>query len=141
MGAILANILGNADVVKTALNAIDNWHTSTSEETAAKASAKVKLLQAYAPFKIAQRVLAISFTAVYLISFIATVVMTQANIGNPAALHNVMSNYRIGTIELLIMGFYFGGGAIGGMIESNHAGKADREAIKQSNNQEKVINR
>ena len=55
---ILATILGSSGVVEKGMELIDKMHTSTEEEIAAKAKAKTDLLQAYAPFKIAQRYLA-----------------------------------------------------------------------------------
>ena len=61
MIGILAKILGSGDVVKQGIDLIDSMHTSTEEEVAVKSKAKTDLLQAYAPFKIAQRMLAFMF--------------------------------------------------------------------------------
>ena len=66
---ILSKILGAGDVIKEGFQLIDDLHTSEEEELAARAKAKTDLLQAYAPFKIAQRYLALMFGATFLFSF------------------------------------------------------------------------
>ena len=50
---ILSTIFGSGDVIKKGMDLIDDMHTSTEEEIAATADAKVKRLNAYAPFKVA----------------------------------------------------------------------------------------
>ena len=65
---ILGKIFGAEEVIKSGLDLIDDMHTSDEEEIAAKAKAKVDLLNAYAPFKLAQRYLAFMFTFMFLLS-------------------------------------------------------------------------
>lgn len=66
MFGILGKIFGSDKVIESGINLIDSLHTSTEEEVAAKAKAKTDLLNAYAPFKLAQRYLALMFTAMFL---------------------------------------------------------------------------
>ena len=63
---LLMKMFGSGDVVKQGLSLIDDIHTSTEEEVAIKSKAKTDLLAAYAPFKLAQRYLALMFTAMFL---------------------------------------------------------------------------
>ena len=62
MFALLGKIFGSEKVIQSGIELIDSLHTSTTEEIAAKTKAKTDLLTAYAPFKLAQRVIAFSFT-------------------------------------------------------------------------------
>jgi len=107
---LLMKMFGSGDVVKKGLDLIDNIHTSTEEEVAVKSKAKTELLQAYAPFKLAQRYLALMFTFTFLICFAITMGMTLAGKGDTEAVKDVLSEFWIGEIMLLIVGFYFGGG-------------------------------
>lgn len=109
-----ATLMGSGQVIEKGLDLIDDMHTSTEEEIVAKTKAKTDLLAAYAPFKLAQRGIAFAFTGVFLVCFVAVVVMTQAGIGNALELRAVISEFWIGEIMMLIVGFYFGGGAFEG---------------------------
>ena len=62
---ILGKLFGSDKIIKAGIDLIDDMHTSTEEEITAKTNAKVSLLQAYAPFKIAQRYIALIFTAIF----------------------------------------------------------------------------
>jgi len=111
MMGILANILGTGDVVKAGLDLIDDMHTSTEEETQAKAKAKVDTLQAYAPFKVAQRYIALLFTFTFLLCFVLVLGKTLfGDVSNLADIRAVIAEFWIGEIMLLITTFYFGGG-------------------------------
>jgi len=112
MFKILSKILGSGDVIKQGLDLIDNMHTSTEEEIVAKTQSKVDLLSAYAPFKIAQRYLALMFSTTFLSTFAITLGMTLAGQGNIEGVKVVLGDFYIGEIMLAIIFFYFGGGAI-----------------------------
>jgi len=112
MFAVLAKILGSGDVIKQGLNLIDDMHTSTDEEIAAKSKAKIDLMGAYAPFKIAQRYLALMFGATFLGSYVLVLSMTISGYGDPDAVTKVMERFSINYAMLIILGFYFGGGVI-----------------------------
>jgi len=112
MFAVLAKILGSGDVIKQGLNLIDDMHTSTDEEIAAKSKAKIDLMGAYAPFKIAQRYLALMFGATFLGSYVLVLGMTISGYGDADAVTKVMEQFSINYAMLIILGFYFGGGVI-----------------------------
>ena len=112
MFGTLSKILGSGDVIKKGLDLIDDMHTSTEEEIVAKTKSKVDLLSAYAPFKVAQRYLALLFSVTFLSCFILTLGMTLFGKGDVEAVKFVLSDFYIGEIMLAIIFFYFGGGAI-----------------------------
>jgi hypothetical protein len=113
MIGILAKILGSGDVVKKGLDLIDDMHTSTEEEIAAKSKAKIDLLSAYAPFKVAQRWLALMFTVMFIFIMLNGVlgalygIIDMNNVNEAKKFANEM---WLGEIMLAIIGFYFGGG-------------------------------
>ena len=108
---ILSKIFGAGDVIQKGFELIDNLHTSDQELIEAKSKAKTDLLTAYAPFKIAQRYLALLFAVAFLSSFILVLVMTLADIGKIDSVKIVLSEFYIGEIMFTIILFYFGGGA------------------------------
>ena len=112
MFAVLAKILGSGDVIKQGLNLIDDMHTSTEEEVAAKSKARIDLMNAYAPFKIAQRYLALMFGGTFLASYVLVLGMTISGQGDAEAVTQVMDQFSINYAMLIILGFYFGGGVV-----------------------------
>lgn len=110
MIGILAKILGSGDVVKQGMSLIDEMHTSTEEEVAVKSKAKTDLLAAYAPFKLAQRYLALMFAFTFLLCFAITLGMTLSGRGDIEGVKAILGDFWIGEIMLIIVGFYFGGG-------------------------------
>lgn len=117
MLGILAKIFGSGDVISKGIDLIDNMHTSTEEEIVAKTKAKTDLLSAYAPFKIAQRYLAVMFAVTFLSTFVLVLGMTLAGQGDVKAVKEVLGDFYIGEIMLTIVLFYFGGGAFEGVTE------------------------
>jgi hypothetical protein len=118
---ILASILGAGDVITKGMELIDNMHTSTEEEILAKTQAKVNLMNAYAPFKLAQRVLAILFTTVFLLVFLLVMGMTLAGKGEIDDVMQVVNQFWIGEIVMAIVTFYFGGGFMEGVLSKRTA--------------------
>jgi len=114
---ILGKILGSDKVIEKGLGLIDSMHTSTEEEIKAKTDQKVQLLQSYAPFKLAQRYLALMFGITFLGSYILVLVMTLTGKGDPDAVTKVMDQFTINYAMLVILGFYFGSGAVEGFLE------------------------
>jgi len=110
MFGILAKILGSGDVIKQGLDLIDDMHTSEAEEIEIKNKAKVDLLSAYAPFKVAQRYLALMFGLTYLLCFVIVLIMTLLGYGDIQGIKFILSDFYIGEIMLAIIAFYFGGG-------------------------------
>lgn len=113
MLGIIAKILGSGDVVKQGLNLIDEMHTSTEEEVAVKSKAKTELLAAYAPFKLAQRYIALMFTAMFLFIMANGVVGALYGVidmANVEAAKDFAASMWLGEITATIVAFYFGGG-------------------------------
>lgn len=117
MFAVLSKILGSGDVIKQGMQLIDEMHTSTEEEIAAKSKAKQELLTAYAPYKLAQRYLAMMFGITFLGSYVLVLAMTVSGYGDPDAVTKVMDQFSINYAMLIILGFYFSGGVIEGVME------------------------
>jgi len=115
---VLAKIFGSGEVVKAGIDLIDSLHTSTEEEIHAKSKAKIDLLEAYAPFKIAQRYLAVMFTVTFLTCFVLVLTMTLLGEGDIEAVKQVLGDFYIGEIMLTIVFFYFGGGAFEGVLRN-----------------------
>jgi hypothetical protein len=115
MLGILGKILGSDTVISKGLDLIDSMHTSTEEEIAAKTKAKTDLLGAYAPFKLAQRYLALMFTAMFI--FIMANGILGALYGivpleNVEEAKKFANEMWLGEIMLTIIGFYYSGGVI-----------------------------
>jgi len=117
MLGVIGKMLGSGDVIKKGLDLIDDMHTSTEEEIAAKSKAKIDLMNAYAPFKIAQRYLALMFGLTFLLTYALVLTMTIIGQGDPDAVTKVMDQFSINYAMLIILGFYFGGGAVEGFME------------------------
>lgn len=106
---ILKTIFGSGDVITKGLDLIDSIHTSDTEMLEAKTKAKTDLMTAYAPFKIAQRYLALMFGLTYITTYVLVIVMVF--LGQPVAhVTDVLSEFQIDWIMLSIVMFYFGGG-------------------------------
>lgn len=117
MWGVLAKIFGSGEVIQSGLKLIDDMHTSTEEEIVAKTKAKTDLLTSYAPFKIAQRYLAVMFAICFLGTFMLVMGMTLYGQGDTEAVKAVLGDFYIGEIMLTIVMFYFGGGAFEGVAE------------------------
>lgn len=115
---ILSTIFGSGDVIKEGFKLIDSFHTSETELIEAKTKSKTDMLKAYAPFKLAQRYLALMFAVTFLLSFILVLGLTLAGIGDIVAVRQVLSEFYIGEIMFTIIGFYFGGGFFEGIMGS-----------------------
>ena len=121
MLGILAKIFGSGEVVKEGLKLIDDIHTSTEEEIASKTQQRVQIMKAYAPFKIAQRFLALMFGCTFLASYVLVLGMTvSADYGDTDAVTAVMDQFSINYAMLIILGFYFGGGVIDSVKAKNN---------------------
>lgn len=116
---ILATIFGTGKVVEKGIELIDSLHTSDTEMIEAKTAAKVNLMKAYAPFKVAQRYLALLFSVTFIASYIMILYFTIADhVLDIDDIKAVLSEFYIGEIMMTIIFFYFGGGAAEGFINS-----------------------
>jgi len=110
MIGIVSKILGSDKIISKGLDLIDSMHTSDEELIAIQNKSRIDMLNAYAPFKVAQRFLALMFSGTFLLSFFLVLIMTLMGIGDTSQVRDVVSEFYIGEILLLIVGFYFGGG-------------------------------
>ena len=69
----------------------------------------------YAPFKVAQRYLALIFGFTFVASYLMVLVLFFLNKGI-TAIQDPITAFKIDWIMLTIVGFYFGGGAFEGVI-------------------------
>lgn len=113
---ILSKIFGSGEVISKGLDLIDSFHTSEVESIEAKTKAKTELLTAYAPFKLAQRYLALMFTFTFLASFLGVLIASLTGYADVDIIREVLSEFYIGEIMLSIILFYFGGGAFEGVV-------------------------
>ena len=116
MLGILTAILGNASVVKKGMELLDDVVTSDVEIERAKAQSKIDIMKSYAPFKVAQRYLALMFTATFLASFFLVLVLTLMGKANIPEIKQVVDDFYIGEAMLTILAFYFGGGMLEGVV-------------------------
>ena len=119
---ILSNIFGTGEVIKKGLELIDEAWTSDEEKAdnevkiiEAKTNAKANLLNAYAPFKLAQRYLALMFSTVFLFIMMNGVLGALYGWVDMNAVQEAKrfaNEMWLGEIMLTIIGFYFGGGLV-----------------------------
>ena len=119
---ILGSIFGTGEVVKKGLELIDEAWTSDEEKAdnqakiiEAKTNAKATLLNAYAPFKLAQRYLALMFSSVFLFIMINGILGALYGWVDMEAVNEAKkfaNEMWLGEIMITIVGFYFGGGII-----------------------------
>ena len=115
MLAVLGKILGSDKVISQGLKLIDDMHTSTEEQIKAKTEQHVQMLEAYQPFKLTQRFLALMFTAMFLFIMANGVVGALYGViemDNVEAAKDFASSMWLGEITLAIVTFYFGGGLV-----------------------------
>jgi hypothetical protein len=115
MLAVLGKILGSDKVITQGMKLIDDLVVTSEEEIAAKSKAKIDLMAAYQPFKLAQRYLALMFTAMFLFIMANGVVGALYGVidmNNVEAAKDFASSMWLGEIMLAIVGFYFGGGVV-----------------------------
>ena len=121
MLGLLGKIFGSEKVISKSIDLIDSFHTSTEEQIEAATKSKVALLEAYAPFKLAQRVIAFSFTIVYLSCFGLVLGYTLFDqMADAEKVKQVLEDFQIGYAMLIILAFYFGGGAAEGILQNRN---------------------
>jgi len=118
---VLSQIFGGGEVISEGFKLIDSMHTSEVESIEAKTKAKTDIMASYAPFKVAQRYLALMFGLTFIAAFLLVLVLTLAGIGDIAAVKGVINEFYIGEIMLTIIGFYFAGGFGEGLLNARKA--------------------
>ena len=114
MIGVLKKILGSGDTVSKGMDLIDDLWETDAEKRESKTQAKIQLMNAYAPFKIAQRYIALLFTGVFLACFVICLGFVLPGHGNTEDIIMVMDQFNIQWAMMTILLFYFGGG----MVES-----------------------
>jgi hypothetical protein len=112
---LLGKIFGSENVIKAGISGIDKAFYSNEE----KADYHLKFLDAYEPFKLAQRLLALFVTSVYLLVFVvAAGLMIWGGIAENELYINTSSdlmklnNETLGWPVITILAFYFAGGTV-----------------------------
>jgi len=115
-----SKLFGSDKIIDAGISGIDAM-IFTDEE---KSSAKMKFLKLYEPFKLAQRYLAMTFCPAYVFMWVVTGLLEVANIFivaftdkslDIAVMYKLLSG-DFAMMVLLILGFYFGGGAVEGIV-------------------------
>lgn len=107
--SVLASILGSGKVIEKGLDLIDDAWTTEEEARDSKLNAKERLLKSYAPFKVAQRYLAVLFAVNFLASFWVAVLLWAFD-KDMKGFIDIMEVFNVGWIMTTIVLFYFGGG-------------------------------
>tara|TARA_R110002012_G_scaffold198074_2_gene366791 strand:+ start:5030 stop:5407 length:378 start_codon:yes stop_codon:yes gene_type:complete len=115
------SLFGSNKIIDAGINGIDQM-VFTDEE---KSLAKMKFLKLYEPFKLAQRYIAMTFCPAYIFMWIITGMLEAANIfivafSNRSLNTDVMYKLLSGDISvmvIIILSFYFGGGAVEGVVK------------------------
>jgi hypothetical protein len=115
-----SKLFGSTKIIDAGINGIDAMIFTDQE----KSSAKMKFLKLYEPFKLAQRYLAMTFCPAYVFMWVVTGLLEVANIFivafttkslETAVMYKLLSG-DFAMMVLLILGFYFGGGAVEGIV-------------------------
>lgn len=117
-----SGILGGNAIIEKGLDLIDKKFPSDAQMIEASTNAKTALLSSYAPFKVAQRYLAIMFGVTFIFSYLLVLVMVL-NGSSIGEITGIIQAFKIDWIMLTIIGFYFGGGAFEGILNAKKAVK------------------
>tara|TARA_R110001632_G_scaffold3822_1_gene16755 strand:+ start:320 stop:682 length:363 start_codon:yes stop_codon:yes gene_type:complete len=113
---ILSSLFGSDSVIDAGINGIDAL-VFTDEE---KSTAKMKFLKLYEPYKIAQRWLMLFVCVPYVSLWSLTGVIYLIDIFTPRELDTsrmmLFLNGDVGSSFIIIVAFYFGGGAVEGIF-------------------------
>jgi hypothetical protein len=130
---IWTSLFGNENVIKKAADGIYNGVDAAFYTNEEKASGFLNLLKGYEPFKIAQRLLMLVVTIPYVLIWVlcALLIMssgfvasdTGAELIEAAKVTGAMNNDTLGIPVSLVVAFYFGGGALEGVVGRMRAKK------------------
>lgn len=108
--SIWGKLFGKDSVIEAGISAGDKLFFTPEE----KADYKLMFLKAYEPFKLAQRLIAMTVVPPYVLAWFITFGI-RATGRDIAQLLELLSG-DMGTIVAIIVTFYFGGGAIEGIV-------------------------
>jgi len=120
-------LFGSENVIKRAADGIYNGVDKAIYTNEEKAQGFLDLLKAYEPFKIAQRLLALVVSIPYVVVWLMSAAMLVAagfvdpaygkQIEESARVLGELNNDTLGMPVALVLGFYFGGGAVEGVVD------------------------
>ena len=113
--SLFGKLLGTGDVIEKGLDLIDKKFPSDIDVLEAKTKAKVDLMESYQGFKVAQRYLAILFSTSFILCFFLVLGRALFGFDNDVVLQTV-DQFSIDVITMIIVSFYFAGGAVEGVI-------------------------
>lgn len=105
---IFSRIFGSNEVLKAGRDTIDAVFYTDEE----KAEQHAKFLELYKPFKLAQRVIAFTIVAPYMLAWLITFGCSFKFTKKELALPLELLSGDVGTAVLVIVGFYFAGGTL-----------------------------
>lgn len=125
--SLWGTLFGSENVIKRAADGIYNGVDKAIYTDQEKASGFLNLLKAYEPFKIAQRLLALVISIPYVVVWLMSAAMLVAagfvdpaygkQIEEAARVLGELNNDTLGMPVALVLGFYFGGGAVEGVVD------------------------
>jgi len=120
-------IFGSQSVIKQAADGIYNGVDKAIYTDQEKAQGFLDLLKAYEPFKLAQRLLALVVSIPYVLVWLLSAgMLVVAGFVDPAYGKQLeeaartlgeLNNDTLGMPVALVLGFYFGGGAVEGVVD------------------------
>lgn len=113
---IFGKLFGSEKVVDGVFKGLDSAFFTQDE----KAGHFLKLLKAYEPFKVAQRLLALLVGIPYVMVWLISAGLFAFGDADSAKLLAEWNNNTLGTPFAIILAFYFGGGAVEGIIRSRN---------------------
>lgn len=109
--SLLGRIFGSNKVIDSIADTVDKaWYTDQE-----KAEAHRKMLQSYEAFKLAQRLLALTFAIPYAAAWSITFVMNLYGYDVPQGAEDMLDG-KVADIVSVIVGFYFLGGVVSGAL-------------------------
>lgn len=108
---MLGKLFGSQKVVDGLMSAGDKVFYTDEE----KADNFRHLLKLYEPFKIAQRLLMLIMCVPYMAAWLATFI---ASFWIDIGMQQELLMGKVGTLVIVIVGFYFGGGAVEGIMKA-----------------------
>ncbi len=110
MMGFFSRLFGSDKIIDAGVNGIDAM-IFTDEE---KSNAKMQFLKLYEPYKLAQRYLALIYSIPYALAWLVTFI---ASFFIDVALQIELLKGDAFYINIVILSFYFGGGAASGVVE------------------------
>jgi hypothetical protein len=107
MSGFFGSLFGGKDTRSAIINGVDSVVYTTQE----KAAQHAKYLELYAPFKLAQRVVATIYTVVFSSAWVVVFFCQFFGVDVSDKSYEMLEG-KMGTIASLIVAFYFAGGVV-----------------------------